>query len=128
LGESVICLAAGTVAATMAAQAFTLTWVHSVEHTAIEEDYRATGGKLLLTTARIKGSGAGFDPPPGSRLENGWWRYEPHMSLDGLTLARADAPGDWRICLENLCRSVDSYLAGAARDAPVRISACPTRR
>ena len=121
-----LCLTAGAVAVALSAQSFTLTWIHSVERTEIQEDYRVTDGRLMLTAARIKGSGAGFDPPPGARLADGWWQYEPRRMLDALTLARSAAPGDWRICLEGLCRSLEYYLPDDGSGMPARITACLT--
>lgn len=123
-----LCLTAGALSVTLAFQSFTLAWTHSVEHTDIQEDYRLSDGRLLLTEARIKGSGAGFDPPNGARLEDGWWHYEPHVTLETLTLARADAPGDWQICAQGQCRSLEYYLPHADDSAPVQIAACTNRR
>jgi hypothetical protein len=119
-----LCLTAGAVAATLAVQSFTLTWIHSVERTEIREDYRLVDDRLVLVTARIKGSGAGFDPPPGSKLEDGWWRYEPNLTLPAVTLARSAAVGDWRICLNRTCHSLEYYLPDADNSAPVQIAAC----
>lgn len=118
------CLTAGALAATLAAQSFTLAWIHSVEKTEIQEDYRLTGDRLMLTEARIKTSGAGFDPPADAKLEGGWWRWHPGTVLDLLTLARSSAPGDWRICLERTCDPLIHYLPGQDSDTPVQIAAC----
>lgn len=123
---AVFCLTAGTLAATLAVQSFTLSWIHSVEKTEIQEDYSsAADGHLLLTEARIKTSGAGFDPPPDAILDGGWWRWRPGIILDQLTLARASAPGEWRICLPNGCRPLSQYLPDSQNETPVRITACP---
>ena len=122
-----VCLTAGAVAAALAVQSFTLTWIHSVEKTEIQEDYTTAQDRLRLTEARIKTSGAGFDPPPGATLAGGWWRWQPGTLLDGVTLARAAAPGDWRICVNNGCRSVNGYLPDSEHDAAVRITACPAK-
>lgn len=121
------CLTAGALAATLAVHSFTLTWIHSVEKTEIQEDYNQAGDRLVLTEARIKTSGAGFDPPPGAILDSGWWRWRPGTSLDAVTLARAAAPGDWHICVHNSCRSVSHYLPQADHDTPIRITACPLK-
>lgn len=123
-----ICLTAGAVVATLTVQSFTLSWMHSVQKTEIQEDYRLDAGRMVLTDARIQSSGAGFDPPPDAVLDDGWWRWHPGIQLDGLTLARAAAPGDWRICLDNTCRPLSHLIADAADDIPVRIAACATER
>lgn len=121
-----LCLTAGAMAVALSAQSFTLSWKHSVEHTEIQEDFRLAENRLMLIEARIKGSGAGFDPPAGARLANGWWEYEPRLELDALTLARRAAPGDWQICLEGLCRSLEYYLPDDGSGTPVQITACPS--
>ena len=96
-----ICIASGGLVAYLAASSFTLQWMHTVEHTAWEEDWRiAAGDRLELVEARVKGSGAGMEPPDGARLEGGWWRYRPDArSLDAMRLAdHGGAAGRWRIC------------------------------
>ena len=99
-----ICLATSGKLTVIAAQAFTLAWTHTVEKTVWEEDWRILPGQnvLQLETARIKGSGAGMDPPDDARLINGWWQYHPKgRRLDELRLANlgGDA-GSWRICVD----------------------------
>ena len=121
------CLTAGTVVATLAVQSLTLTWIHSVEKAEIQEDYSLTNNRLLLTEARIKTSGAGFDPPPGAVLDGGWWRWKPGTVLETVMLARSAAPGEWRICVHNGCQPLSQYLPDGVDDAPVRISACPAK-
>jgi hypothetical protein len=46
----------------MAMQSFTLVWTHSVERTEWRESWRVTPAGLVLTEARVKGSGAGMEP------------------------------------------------------------------
>ena len=117
------CLTAGAMVATLAVQGFTLSWVHSVQRSEIQEDYRLDGDRLVLDEARIKESGAGFDPPPGAVLDNGWWHWRPGTLHDGLTLAQSSAPGEWRICLEQSCQPLSYYLPESG-NAAVRINAC----
>jgi len=121
------CLTAGALAATLAAQSFTLSWIHSVQKTEIQEDYSTAGDKLLLTEARIQSSGAGFDPPPGAQLAGGWWRWRPATLHEKLTMARAAAPGEWSICLDGNCRPLGEYIAGPGETA-VDITVCPVQR
>jgi hypothetical protein len=59
-----LCLAAGAVAASLAIDSFTLSWIHSIEKIRWEEDWRIEAGALVVTEARIRGSGAGMEPPP----------------------------------------------------------------
>jgi hypothetical protein len=72
-----VCFIAGAVTKALQVTAFTLVWTHSVEKTAWQEDWRVSQGGLTLFEARIKGSGAGVDPPPDARLVDGWWRWNP---------------------------------------------------
>lgn len=122
-----ICLSAGAMVATLAVQSFTLSWVHSVQQSEIQEDYQLEVGGLVLSEARIKGSGAGFDPPAGSRLTEGWWRWQPGSHHHELILARSSAPGDWRICLDNICRPMSDFLPDSG-ETPLRITACAAAR
>jgi hypothetical protein len=71
-----ICLVvAGVVRATLPDSGFTLAWEHSVQKTRWEERYRVDDGGLVLAEARVQGSGAGMEPPPGAVLRNGWWTW-----------------------------------------------------
>jgi hypothetical protein len=72
-----LCLAAGAVSAVLAVEAFTLGWIHSIEKIRWEEDWRIEGHALVITEARIRGTGAGMEPPAGSVLKDGVWRYRP---------------------------------------------------
>ena len=58
-----VCFVAGAIVKTLQVSAFTLVWTHSVQKTDWQEDWRASPDGLLLTEARVKGSGAGIDPP-----------------------------------------------------------------
>ena len=68
-----VCIAAGGAVVALALQTFTIAWAHSIEKIRWEEDYRVEGTMLRLVEARIRGDGAGMEPPPGSRFENGVW-------------------------------------------------------
>lgn len=117
---SLCILAAGKVAA-LAVTAFTLSWTHSVEKTLWEEDWRVTPAGLEIVEARIKGSGAGMEPPADAVLEDGWWRYAPAVSpRPELVLAASGATGaGWSLCAEGSCR-----LVGAAAGEPVILKPC----
>src|SRR5690606_14290595 len=100
-----LCIAAGSLAAQSAVSTFTLAWTHSIERQEWQEDYRVTAEGLVLEEARIKGSVAGMDPPPGAVLKDGWWHYRPQLqALPRLTLARSRAVPEWRLCVAGRCR------------------------
>ena len=66
-----LCLAAGALTVSLPATHFTLRWQHSIEKIWWEEDYALAGPWLVITGARIRGSGAGMDPPDGAWLDHG---------------------------------------------------------
>ncbi len=115
-----LCVAGGEVLR-LAVAAFTLAWTHSVEHVRWEEDWRVTPAGLELVEARVRGTGAGMEPPPDARLAGGWWVYAPHRPpLHELVLAASGATGGgWTLCAAGACREI-----GAAAEAPLRLSPC----
>ncbi|PBC19316.1 DUF1850 domain-containing protein [Mesorhizobium sp. WSM4307] len=116
---SLCILAAGKITVLVGAT-FTLSWTHSVEKTRWEEKWRATSAGLQIVEARIQGSGAGMDPPEGSRFEKGWWVYAPdRKALPRLVLAASGATGEgWTICDNGTC-----MVFGNAADDPVALRA-----
>ncbi|MHA6684930.1 DUF1850 domain-containing protein [Mesorhizobium sp. A556] len=104
---SLCILAAGKVTV-LAAMAFTLSWTHSVEKTRWREYWKVTPTGLQVVEARIKGSGAGMDPPEGSVLKDGWWVYAPKVApLKRLVLAASGATGGgWSLCTPTGCTMI----------------------
>jgi hypothetical protein len=115
-----LCVAGGETLR-LAVTAFTLAWTHSVEHQRWEEDWRVTPAGLELVEARVKGSGAGIDPPDGARLAGGWWSWRPGVApRRAILLAASGATGGgWTLCAAGRCREI-----GADAGAPLRLSAC----
>jgi len=117
-----ICLFSGATSKLIAATSFTLAWTHSVERTEWQEDWRLIGNRLEIVQARIKGSGAGMEPPDDARLIGGWWVYRPAVSVDEINLANAGGrAGRWRICTDGQCRAIAERLAP---DVPLIIRRC----
>ncbi|GAB1412978.1 MAG: hypothetical protein AMXMBFR31_02890 [Candidatus Desulfobacillus denitrificans] len=122
-----LCLAAGALVTTLAVDAFTLAWTHSIEKIRWEEDWRLAGGRLELVEARIRGSGAGMEPPAGAVLENGVWRYRPATApLARLRLANSAFTADYELCFDGRCRPL-AELAGGAENRPVELYVCEGR-
>jgi hypothetical protein len=120
-----LCIASGALSVRLALAAFTLAWTHSVEKVPWEEDWRVTPDGLQLLESRIVGSGAGMEPPPEARRENGVWRWRPRVPpVRELTLARSGATASWRLCADGRCRGFDEML-GPATGMPVTLSVCP---
>lgn len=125
---SALCLAAGQVLVTIPLASFTLAWTHSIEKTRWEEDWRITGQTLVLQEARIRGSGAGMEPPAGARLENGVWRYVPTAAAqDRLRLTHSPHAAGYELCSAGRCRPLADLLPGIGDNALIEISpsACP---
>ncbi len=95
---------------------FTLAWTHSIEKTRWEEDYRvrrAAAGQpqLVLSRARIRGSGAGMEPPAGAVLRRGWYEYAPAAQPQGpLRLTRSPWTADYDWCTDGRCRPLNALL------------------
>ncbi|MEZ0172165.1 DUF1850 domain-containing protein [Microvirga sp. TS319] len=117
-----ICLVAGKVVAPLMAGAMTLAWTHSVEKIVWEEDWRATPAGLELVEARIRGSGAGMEPPPEARLVNGAWVWKPDVPPQReVIMRRSGATADWRICIEGQCRPMEAYVPPEADPVAMRV-------
>lgn len=117
-----LCILAGSKATVLTATVFTLSWTHSIEKTRWEEDWRVTPAGLTIVEARVKGSGAGMEPPEGSVLRNGWWAYAPKLpARPSVLLASSGATGGgWKLCAGETCLDL-----GARSGEPVTLRACP---
>jgi hypothetical protein len=73
-----LCLASVGAVKTLSIAAFTLVWTHSSEKVDWQEDWRITPKGLELVQARVKGSGAGMEPPPEARLVDGGFQWRPN--------------------------------------------------
>ncbi|TPN41734.1 DUF1850 domain-containing protein [Mesorhizobium sp. B1-1-6] len=109
-----LCILAAGKTVTLAAAAFTLSWTHSVERTRWEEHWKVMPSGLQVTEARIKGSGAGMEPPEGAVLRDGWWAYAPKAGPQrSLMLAASGATGDgWTLCTDQGCRELGKVAGG----------------
>lgn len=132
-----ICLAAAGLMLSVPTQTFTLGWTHSIEKIRWEEDYTVVstpnGARLLLTEARIRGSGAGMEPPPDAVLADGVWHYKPPLApLERLNLARSgygaddgtDYRADYSLCWDGRCHGMAKLIGTPAVAPLVEVSAC----
>jgi hypothetical protein len=118
-----LCLVAGTAVAPLMAGAITLAWAHSDEKILWEEDWRLGSQGLELVEARVRGSGAGMEPPPEARLIAGSWAWRPALGpLVAVTLRRSGATTDYRVCISGQCRAMADYVPADAD--PVVLKAC----
>ena len=106
-----LCLASAGVVKALSIAAFTLVWTHSVEKTDWQEDWRLTPFGLELVQARVKGSGAGMEPPPQARLVDGWFQWGPNRApLPELVLGNSGAAGEWRLCSAGNCHTLSEIF------------------
>jgi len=119
-----LCITAGGVVVALALDTFTLAWTHSIEQVRWEEDYRVEGTALRLTEARIRGSGAGMDPPAGARLEHGIWHYTPALpALPVLRLAHSHFTPGYELCHDGCCKPLIEHLPDLA-DGTIELRVC----
>jgi hypothetical protein len=124
-----ICLAAAALTLSLPLQTFTLAWDHSIEKIRWEEDYAVVaspqGPRLLLTEARIRGSGAGMEMPPDAVLSGGVWHYTPTLGpLEQLNLARSGQVADYSLCWQGVCHPMQDLVGTFAAAPLVRMFAC----
>lgn len=107
---------------------FTLAWTHSVEKVDWEEDYRITDAGLIVVSTRIRGSGAGMEPPADAILRDGWWHYRPALkALAKLTLARSPYTAAYRLCWNNRCISLPQLLGPPQSGQITDLFPCPIK-
>lgn len=123
-----LCLAAAALSVVLPFQSFTLAWTHSIEKIRWEEDYRLAGRRLELVQARVRGSGAGMEPPEGAVLRDGTWHYSPRLPpLPRLTLARSGHVADYELCHEGRCRPLRDILGPESQAPVVEVFPCKDR-
>lgn len=124
-----LCLSAGALRVELPMSSFTLRWRHSIEKTEWAEDYELAGDWLHLSQARIRGSGAGMEPPAGAVLLHGVWHYRPaerwHREL---VLARSGFVPDYELCTAAGCRPLTDWLPlDHDAEGPTVLRSCPLR-
>jgi hypothetical protein len=120
-----LCLAAGALAASLATQSFTLAWTHSIEKIRWEEDWRVAGDRLEIVAARVRGTGAGMEPPAGAVLRDGVWHYRPPLAAQAeLLLTHSPHAAGYELCREARCEPLAGLLPGLPTDAVVKITPC----
>lgn len=121
-----LCLVAGGLHAEIPVRQFTLRWQHSIEKVDWEEDYTIAGDWLFLDSARIRGSGAGMEPPPDSVYSKGVWHYRPAPDMrwtQSLQLTRSEFTRDYDICTAGSCRPLSHWIpvsAGTTTASPCK--------
>ncbi len=106
-----VCFASAGVVKALSVAAFMLSWTHSVEKIEWQEDWIVAPQGLQIVTARVKGSGAGMEPPPEARLVNRWFQWTPKpLFLHEVALGNSGVAGEWRLCMQGSCRTLSDIL------------------
>ena len=119
-----ICLVAGLLVAQLG-NTVTLSWTHSIEKIRWEEDYRLERGALRLVEARVRGTGAGMEPPAGAVLSGGAWHYTPALPpLPNIRLTHSPYVPDYILCSAGTCQSLADWLPGLPDQSVVELAPC----
>jgi hypothetical protein len=120
-----LCLASAGAVKTLAIAAFTLAWTHSIEKVEWQEDWLVTANGLELAQARVKGSGAGMEPPPEARLVGGWFQWRPQRApMPEVILGNSGAAGEWLLCHDGQCRTLSEILGHPVGANATTMSVC----
>lgn len=126
-----LCVAAlgGAVLAALPGPSFTLSWTHSVEKTEWREVWSIRGDRLVLDEARVRGTGAGMEPPPDARLvggaAGGWFVWTPRLDPQPrIVLAASGFTADHSLCAGDDCRPLHAWTGGAS-PGPLELRVCP---
>lgn len=120
-----LCLATAGVVKSLAMASFMLTWTHSVEKAEWQEDWRVTPQGLEIVEARVKGSGAGMEPPPEARLAEGWFRWKPQLPMSPeVVLGKSGLAGERRLCIDGTCQELSAILGRPVGVSVATISVC----
>lgn len=122
---SSLCLAAGKILLTIPLTSFTLAWTHSIEKTRWEEDWQIRDRQLIIREARIRGAGAGMEPPAGAILKNGVWHYRPADRAGPVVLTHSPYATGYQFCNRNRCQPLAELLPGIGDHARIELSVCP---
>jgi hypothetical protein len=110
----------------------TLAWTHSIEKIRWEEDLQVEPGAaeasavIRVVASRIRGSGAGMEPPEGAVLRDGWYHYVPTLPpRHEVALVRSPYVPDFELCPEaGRCHPMARWLA--ADGGVTLMTACPS--
>lgn len=108
----------------IAATLFSLSWIHSVEKIPWQEYWQIAPGALVVTEARIKGSGAGMEPPADAALIDGWYVWRPTDPVrTEIVLRNVPNISPWTICFDGGRCSTFEALLGREAD-PITLKPC----
>ncbi len=119
-----ICLIAGLLSVQLGDE-ITLRWTHSIQKTVWEEDYRLNDTGLELTEARVRGTGAGMEPPDGAVFTEGAWYYKPSLPLLPVIILRhSPYVAPYILCSREQCKTVVEWLPGLQENVLMELTPC----
>jgi hypothetical protein len=90
------------------------------------EDYRIVGDALVAASARVRGSGAGMEPPADARLVDGVWHYRPAThELPRLRVTVSPYAADYAVCWNGECAPMAELVGMRGQTGVVEMFACP---
>ena len=124
-----LCLTAGALSAALAVQSFTLSWIHSIEKIQWQEDWRVESHQLVISEARIRGTGAGMEPPENAVLKNGVWHYRPAQTHhQTVRLTHSPYARGYEFCAtingEFRCQLLADLLPGIDNNVVIELRSC----
>lgn len=129
MSAAALCIVVGAFFTELPVRSFTLAWQHTVEKVMWEEDYVVVGAWLYITAARIRGSGAGMEPPADAVLVDGAWHYRPaDRWRREVRLARSEFGSDYMLCIEGRCRPMADVAPGPMAATTLRSCAAADSR
>ncbi len=123
-----ICLVAGLLVAPLGDEV-TLRWTHSIEKVIWEEDYRLEAQALRLVEARVRGTGAGMEPPAGAVQKDGAWHYVPTLPLlPRIELRHSPYVPPYILCNASGCQPASAWLPKLEENAVLELVPCQAQR
>jgi hypothetical protein len=75
--------------------------------------------------ARVKGSGAGVEPPLEARLIDGWFQWRPARApMPRVVLGNSGAAGEWRLCSDGQCKTLSEIFGHPVGVNTTTMSVC----
>lgn len=125
-----LCLAvAGAAPVAVPAEAFVLSWTHSVEKITWRETWAVTPTGLAPVEAAVQGTGAGMEPPPEAVVRDGWYVYAPDLPpVPEIVVPDSAFTGPMTLCAGGTCRPLAAWAGRPRGDArPIRLAPCAGR-
>lgn len=119
-----LCLSGGGMQRFISADRFELGWMHSIEKTNWSEFWQVVNGELVLDWSSVQTSGAGMDIPENAVFRDGAYYYRVDRNLSELRLFQVSSPFAYRLCVNNSCKSIESWLGLSSLEGEILVKPC----